>query len=70
MKIKVKDNLKNGLKDLQVVISDVEFCCDVIGKKPSIMFWLDEDSSDSLAFHLSTILQDRERAKKKLEKQS
>lgn len=63
MDIKVIDNnMGLGDKSIQVVINDVEFSCDAIGK-PYIMFWLDEKAADSLQFHLSTILQERERAK-------
>jgi hypothetical protein len=64
MEIKVNDKIKEGLKEIQVVINDAEFSCDIIGGKPTIMFWIDEDCSDSLIFHLSTILQDRQRNKK------
>lgn len=63
MNIKVIDsNVSLGDKSIQVVINDVKFSCDAIGK-PYIMFWVDEDAADSLIFHLSAVLQDRQRAK-------
>ena len=63
MDIKVIDN-QIGLGDnsIQVVINDVKFSCDAIGK-PYLMFWIDENCADSLVFHLGAILQDRERRK-------
>lgn len=66
MNVKVIDN-DLGDKSIQVVINDVKFSCDAIGK-PYLMFWIDEDAADSLVFHLSAVLQDREIQKKKLVK--
>jgi hypothetical protein len=63
MDIKVIDNaIGLGDKSIQVVINNVKFSCDAIGE-PYIMFWIDEDKADSLVFHLSAVLEDRQRAK-------
>jgi len=63
MKIIVNDNSVGlGEDNIHVVLSDVKFNCDCIGK-PQIMFWLDDDTADSLVFHLGAILQDKERRK-------
>lgn len=63
MDIKVIDNNKS----IQVVINDVKFNCDAIGK-PYIMFWVDEDIADKLAFHLRAVVEDRQRVKEKQNK--
>jgi hypothetical protein len=68
MDIKVIDNnIGLGDKSIQVVINDVKFSCDAIGK-PYIMFWIDEEKASSLAWHLNTVIEDRERTKKTLAK--
>ena len=63
MKIEVRDEEK-ALDLITVVLKDASFSVDAIGK-PSILFWLNEDEADKLCFHLSSVLQDRERRKKK-----
>ena len=68
MNIKVIDNnIGLGDKSIQVVINDVKFSCDAIGK-PYIIFWIDEDAADSLVFHLGAVLEDRQRVKDNLNK--
>lgn len=69
MNIKVIDNnIGFGEKSIQIVITGVKFSCDAIGE-PYVMLWIDSDTADSLQFHLSTVLQDRERVKEKMEGQ-
>lgn len=62
MKIEVRD--EKDREDIIVTLKDASFSVDAIGK-PSIMFWLNENEADRLCFHLQSVLQDRERRKKK-----
>lgn len=63
MNIKVID--KKGVEDIAVVLTNITFSCDNVGNIPNVIFWLNSDEADSLAFHLQSVLQDRERRKKK-----
>ena len=62
MKIDVKD--KKGMEDITIILKDISFSVDAIGE-PNIMFWLTPDEADKLSFQLQSVLQDRERRKKK-----
>lgn len=53
------DDSKAGIR---VVIRNIDFSVDCIGNT-SIMFWLDDDEADRLAFQLNSALQDKERTK-------
>ena len=61
MKIKVEET--NG--DIAVIISgkDLMFCANVFENNKTLHFWLTDELADSLAFHLGSILQDREQKK-------
>jgi len=45
---------------IRVILKNIDFSVDCIGNR-SIMFWLDDDEADRLAFHLNSCLQDKER---------
>ena len=62
MKIEVRD--EKDREDIIVTLKDAQFSVDAIGN-PNILFWLSEDEADKLSFQLSSVLQDRERRKKK-----
>jgi hypothetical protein len=47
-------------KDILVSINGVDFNCDTVLNK-TVMFWLTEDQADSLVFHVSTAIQEREK---------
>ncbi len=62
MKIEIRD--EKGREDIIVALKDAQFSVDAIGK-PNILFWLNEDEADKLSFQLQSVLQDRERRRKK-----
>lgn len=61
IKIDVADDRQ--CNDIMVSVSGVTFSADNFFGSDTIRFFLDNDSADKLAFHLSSIIQDRERAK-------
>lgn len=60
MEINVSDDKPVGIDEIMVNLCDIDFTCDTIGRN-SLMFWLSPDEADKLAFHLNSVLQDRER---------
>jgi len=62
MKIRVEQSVPVS-ESIYVVLRDVIFAADNLNNQPGLMFWLDKDEADKLAFQLNSLLQDMERSK-------